>query len=187
MDKWDPSAVWGCGNRRRKLRWKGKDEVLGELLREGTQELALPAGSSTRPFSTFHHSQPPPGPSADANTHAGEVIYTVCSLKTISPKFKRGFPAPRVLPLAKGPSVRKQRAVGLQIASQAESKEPACCPATGATQAGTGSALLDSEGKILCLLPAARQFGLESQRQGKNPYFIPEHIFGVQSNPHPWA
>ena len=68
------------------------------------------------PINTLH-SQPPPAPFPDANTNAGEVIYSVSSLKTPSPKFKLGISESRVLPLGRGSSVRKQRA-GSQTHSQ---------------------------------------------------------------------
>lgn len=68
------------------------------------------------PINTLH-SQPLAAPFPDANTNAGEVIYSVSSLKTLNPKFKLGISESR-----EGAPVSGSRGQAVRLtASHAES------------------------------------------------------------------
>lgn len=68
-------------------------------------------------------------------------------------KIQPGISGTRVL------SLDPERAVRLQKACQAEPWEQSCCPATGQTQPGTGSAPPDAEGKTFCIVSERRNLG----------------------------
>lgn len=122
MDKWDPSAEGAGVWKQKEAQMERKGWSFGRTLkrRDAGTGICLPAKILDR----FKHSnihQPPLVPFADANTHAGALCL---QLENYKPKFKRSFSEPRVLPLAKGPGVRKQRAVRLQTAWMQKAGQP---------------------------------------------------------------